>query len=168
MEDDAFAATIAPAEDAPAASSKLPLSPEGHFKTEREIARGGMGKIVAAEDRRLRRPVALKVLLEPAGDALGRFEREALITARLQHPGIVPVYEAGKWPSGEPFFAMKLVSGQPLDRVIGSTRTLADRLALLPRIAAAAMTSVAVRALYGGTPASRWYSIAPSANTSAR
>jgi serine/threonine protein kinase len=116
----------------------LPIVPEEHYKPGEEIARGGMGRIVAAQDQRLGRPVALKELLEPAGDSLGRFQREALITARLQHPGIVPVYEAGRWPSGEPFFAMKLVSGRPLDRVIAETRTLADRLALLPRIAAAA------------------------------
>ena len=44
--------------------------------------------------------------------------REALLTARLQHPAIVPVYQAGRWPSGEPFYAMKLVSGRPLDRAI--------------------------------------------------
>jgi serine/threonine protein kinase/tetratricopeptide (TPR) repeat protein len=115
----------------------LPIVLDSHYKLEGEIARGGMGRIVAAEDQRLGRPVAIKELLEPAGDALGRFQREALITARLQHPGIVPVYEAGRWPSGEPFFAMKLVSGRPLDRVIAEARTLADRLALLPRIAAA-------------------------------
>ena len=116
----------------------LPIVSETHYKAEREIARGGMGRIVAAEDQRLGRPVALKELLEPAGEQLTRFQREALITARLQHPGIVPVYEAGRWPSGEPFFAMKLVSGRPLDRVIAETRTLDERLALLPRIAAAA------------------------------
>jgi serine/threonine protein kinase len=116
----------------------LPIVSDTLYKADHEIARGGMGRIVAAEDQRLGRPVALKELLEPAGDSLGRFQREALITARLQHPGIVPVYEAGRWPSGEPFFAMKLVSGRPLDQVINEARTLADRLALLPRIAAAA------------------------------
>ncbi len=120
----------------------LPEIADGLYRTDHEIARGGMGKIVAAEDRRLGRSVALKVLLDRGdgftGDALGRFQREALITARLQHPGIVPVYEAGTWPSGEPFFAMKLVTGEPLDRVIAKLHTLEDRLALLPRIAAAA------------------------------
>src|SRR5262245_32516127 len=116
----------------------LPVVSATHYRAEREIARGGMGRIVAAEDQRLRRAVALKELLEPAPEQLGRFQREALITARLQHPGIVPVYEAGRWPSGEPFFAMKLVSGRPLDRVIADAATLEDRLALLPRIAAAA------------------------------
>ncbi|HEX3475666.1 MAG TPA: protein kinase [Kofleriaceae bacterium] len=130
------AATI----DAPVAGepSLLPYVPMTHYRPDREIARGGMGRIVAAEDLRLGRAVALKELIEPAGEHLGRFQREALITARLQHPGIVPVYEAGRWPSGDPFFAMKLVSGRPLDRVIAEAITLADRLALLPRLAAAA------------------------------
>ncbi len=115
----------------------LPMVSDVFYRSVREIARGGMGRIVAAEDHRLGRQVALKELLDPTSDQIGRFQREALITARLQHPGIVPVYEAGRWPSGEPFFAMKLVSGRPLDRVIAAARTLEDRLALLPRIAAA-------------------------------
>jgi tetratricopeptide (TPR) repeat protein len=46
----------------------------------------------------------------------------------------VPVYQAGRWPSGEPFYAMKLVSGRPLDRVIADATTLTSRLALLPSI----------------------------------
>lgn len=108
-----------------------------HYRSDAEVARGGMGRITAAFDQRLGRRVALKELLEPAGEQLARFHREALITARLQHPSIVPVYEAGQWPTGEPFFAMKLVSGRPLDRVIAEAKSLADRIALLPRIVAA-------------------------------
>jgi serine/threonine protein kinase len=125
--------------DAPTAGDgpALPVVSAGYYRPEREIARGGMGRIVAAEDLRLGRAVALKELIDPGDEQRGRFQREALITARLQHPGIVPVYEAGRWPSGDPFFAMKLVSGRPLDRVIADARTLEDRLALLPRIAAA-------------------------------
>ena len=115
----------------------LPIIPYALYKTDKEIARGGMGRIVAAEDQRLGRPVALKELIDPVPDQLGRFQREALITARLQHPGIVPVYEAGQWPTGEPFFAMKMVEGKPLDQVIANTKTLEERLALLPRIVAA-------------------------------
>jgi serine/threonine protein kinase/tetratricopeptide (TPR) repeat protein len=118
----------------------LPPLPEvaaSLYQIDKEIARGGMGKIVAAEDRRLGRPVALKSLIDPASDQTTRFQREALITARLQHPGIVPVYEAGRWPTGEPFFAMKLVSGRPLDKVIGEATKLEDRLAIIPRLTAA-------------------------------
>ena len=146
--DDAFAATVAPADSLGSEETRaapvtgtlppLPLVPGEHYSQENEIARGGMGRIRSARDERLHRRVAIKELLEPAGDQLTRFQREALITARLQHPGIVPVYEAGRWPSGEPFFAMKLVSGRPLDRVIADALTLEERLALLPRMAAAA------------------------------
>ncbi len=115
----------------------LPRVEPHHYRTDAEVARGGMGRIIAAYDHRLGRKVALKELLEPAGEQLARFHREALVTARLQHPSIVPVYEAGQWPTGEPFFAMKLVSGRPLDKVIAETKTLAERVALLPRIVAA-------------------------------
>ena len=124
----------------PEGTAELPPLPnvaKELYKTDKEIARGGMGRIVAAEDRRLGRPVALKELIEPAGDQVTRFQREALITARLQHPGIVPVYEAGQWESGEPFFAMKLVQGRPFDRVIADAKHLDERLALLPRLASA-------------------------------
>ena len=57
-----------------------------------------------ARDRRLGRPVAIKEMHQGATRQDPRFVREALVTARLQHPGIVPVYEAGRWPSGVPFY----------------------------------------------------------------
>ncbi|MEZ4448524.1 MAG: protein kinase [Nannocystaceae bacterium] len=106
---------------------------EGHF------AQGGIGRILRARDRHLERPVAVKELLVAgSGDAERRFIREALLTARLQHPGIVPIYEAGRWPSGEAFYAMKLVSGRALFDIIAATRTLDERLALLPNVLALA------------------------------
>src|SRR5215813_12557875 len=117
---------------------ELPLVPTDSYEIIGEFARGGLGRILSARDRVLNRPVALKELIHGRGEATHRFLREALTTARLQHPNIVPVYEAGRWPSGEPFYAMKLVSGRPLDRVIAEATTLADRLALLPRLASAA------------------------------
>ncbi|HUQ05678.1 MAG TPA: WD40 repeat domain-containing serine/threonine protein kinase [Kofleriaceae bacterium] len=99
-----------------------------------DIARGGMGRIRHARDRRHGRPVAIKELLKSSTEARQRFHREALITARLQHPAIVPLYEAGTWPNGEPFYAMKLVEGEPLDKVIARRPTLAERVSLLPRV----------------------------------
>jgi WD40 repeat protein len=93
-----------------------------------------MGRILAAWDTRLGRRVAIKELLPGSDDLKRRFEREAFTTARLQHPAIVNVYEAGRWPSGEPFYAMKLVEGEPLDRVIDRAQTLDARLALLPNL----------------------------------
>jgi len=103
-----------------------------------EIARGGMGRIVAARDRRLHRPVAIKEMLRRGRNYEKRFEREVFITARLQHPSIVSVYEAGRWTTGEAFFAMKHVAGRSLEVVIAESKTLAARLALLPRVFSAA------------------------------
>jgi WD40 repeat protein len=103
-----------------------------------EVAKGGIGKVVRARDERLDRPVAIKELLVWDEAQERRFVREALLTARLQHPAIVPVYEAGRWPDGEPFYAMKLVSGRSLAELIGERPALAERLALLPHVLAAA------------------------------
>jgi ABC-type transport system substrate-binding protein len=112
-----------------------PVDP-AHYQDRREITHGGMGRIVSARDVRLDRTVALKELRVQSPELRARFEREALLTARLQHPSIVSIHEAGRWPSGEPFYAMKLVPGRPLDQVIADAGTLAKRLALLPHVVA--------------------------------
>ncbi|MDB4963618.1 MAG: Fis family transcriptional regulator [Myxococcales bacterium] len=109
-----------------------------HFIVGPEIARGGMGRILGARDRRLGRPVAIKELLTATGELRTRFEREARITAKLQHPAIVSVLEAGTWPTGEPFYVMKLVSGDSLAKVIADRPTFEARLALLPTVIAVA------------------------------
>src|SRR5262249_46023766 len=70
-----------------------------HYVITREIARGGMGRVLGARDRRLGREVAIKEVLANDGALARRFEREARITARLQHPSIVSVHEAGSWPT---------------------------------------------------------------------
>ncbi len=134
-------ATINISRTSAAAITSLPALPEIQlhcYSTGTEVARGGMGRILTARDQRLNRHVAIKELLHPSPDQILRFHREALITARLQHPSIVPIYEAGTWPDGTPFFAMKWVAGMPLDRVIADAASFEARLALLPRIAAAA------------------------------
>ncbi|MFN0252768.1 MAG: protein kinase domain-containing protein [Kofleriaceae bacterium] len=117
-----------------AAPVPLPEVARDSYVIERELARGGMGRILVAEDRRLARPVALKELLVANAALADRFSREVRITARLQHPGIVPVYEAGHWPGGEPFYAMKLVSGRSLEKVVQERVTLEDRLRLVPNL----------------------------------
>jgi WD40 repeat protein len=103
-----------------------------------EHARGGLGRVVRAVDRRLGRTVAVKELLrhDPANEA--RFLREAMITARLEHPGIVPVHEAGRWPNGDPYYVMKLVEGRTLKELIAEGATLRERLGLLPHVIAVA------------------------------
>jgi serine/threonine protein kinase len=99
-----------------------------------EIAGGGMGRVLLARDRRLGRVLAIKVMRAETPEHLARFVNEARITARLQHPAIVNVHEAGRLPSGEPFYAMKRVVGRPLSEVIVAAATLEERLALLPRL----------------------------------
>ncbi len=99
-----------------------------------ELARGGMGKILVAEDTRLGRDVALKELIVVDPMLVARFAREVRMTARLQHPGIVAVYEAGRWPDGEPFYAMRLVKGRSLEKVVESRPELADRLRLVSNL----------------------------------
>jgi tetratricopeptide (TPR) repeat protein len=97
-----------PSADAPA--SDLPSVPG--YRVLREIARGGMGRVLGAFDLGLERDVALKVLLP--GAPADRFVRESKITARLPHPGIPPVHALGKLADGSPFLAMKLIDGQTL------------------------------------------------------
>jgi len=109
-----------------------------HYAQRAVLTHGGMGRIVRARDRRLRRTVAIKELRADNPELRARFEREALLTARLQHPSIVSIHEAGRWPSGEPFYAMKLVPGRSLDKAISAARSLEQRLALLPHVIAVA------------------------------
>ena len=125
------------AEDGPATSSAgaLVTVERSHYAMGFAIAEGGMGVVRAADDLRTGRRVAVKELLgDPSTLARQRFEREARITAQLQHPNIVPVYEVGQWPDGRPFFAMKLVGGRPLDEVADAALDADARLALVPRI----------------------------------
>ena len=132
-------ATTATGAAAPPDVSALGEVSPAHYRVEGEVARGGMGRILLALDRRLGRRIALKELHAEAGPgAPRRFVREALVTARLQHPAIVPVYEAGRWPDGRPFYAMKLVEGRSLDALLRDAASLASRLALLPHLIAVA------------------------------
>ncbi|HTL36989.1 MAG TPA: WD40 repeat domain-containing serine/threonine-protein kinase [Kofleriaceae bacterium] len=116
----------------------LPTIDPALYQLGAEIAHGGMGRIRIAKDLRLGREVAIKEVLEPRGELASRFEREAILTSRLQHPSIVAVYEAGRWPTGEPFYAMRLVPGQPLKKVIAKCATYEARLGLLPNVIAIA------------------------------
>jgi tetratricopeptide (TPR) repeat protein/tRNA A-37 threonylcarbamoyl transferase component Bud32 len=138
VEDGARTEPAANAEARVGDHTSLPVVDPDSYAIATEIARGGMGRILIARDRRLGRDVALKELLRDRRQIDLRFEREARITARLQHPSIVSVYEAGRWPSGRPFYAMELVSGRSLHDVISGTTTLSERMTLLPSLLAIA------------------------------
>ena len=102
-----------------------------------EHGRGALGRVSRARDREIGRDVAIKELLVRGGPQEERFLREVQITARLEHPGIVPVYEAGRWPDGKPFYTMRSVSGRPLRELIVECE-VEDRIGLLHHVIAVA------------------------------
>lgn len=88
----------------------------GRYRLEERIGEGGMGTVFIAHDQELDRKVAVKLLaanLMHDPEVLERFEREARLTARLDHPHIVPIYDVGRH-QGRPFIVMKLLQGDSL------------------------------------------------------
>jgi len=107
--------------------ASLPDLSGTRYELEAEIGRGGMGIVYASRDRELDRRVALKVLDVPL---IG----EPQLIARLEHPAIVPIYEAGVLPDGRAFYAMKLVGGTRLDDYAKGEYSLAERLRVIRRV----------------------------------
>ncbi len=93
-----------------------PELPPDRYELRELLGRGGMGAVYSAFDRRLEREVALKVsnATVPASGLEERLRREASVLARLEHPGIVPVHDAGELSDGRLFYVMKLVRGRTL------------------------------------------------------
>ena len=85
-----------------------------------ELGRGGVGRVLAAEDKLMRRVVAIKALHEGRAPEhqVRRFFAEAPTTAQLEHPNVVPVYDMGTLTDGQPFFSMKWVRGRALSELV--------------------------------------------------
>ena len=115
-----------------------PIRDPERYQILSEHGRGGLGRVSRAHDKEFGRDIAIKELLSRGLVNELRFVREAMITARLEHPGIVPVYEAGRWPDGTPFYAMKLVSGRPLRALLAERATVDERIGLLHHVIAVA------------------------------
>src|SRR6185503_15299790 len=84
-------------------------------------ARGGMGAVLRGRDEDLGREIAVKVMLAAhrgKTEYLQRFIAEARIAGQLQHPGVTPVYELGRFPDHRPYIAMKLVQGDTLAKLL--------------------------------------------------
>src|SRR5215472_5148791 len=108
------------------------------YQLQGEIARGGMGVVLRGRDVDLGRDLAVKVLLEKYADrpeVARRFIEEAQIGGQLQHPGVVPVYDIGRF-GDRPYFTMKLVKGQTLAHLLAER---ADHTEERPRLLAIAL-----------------------------
>jgi serine/threonine protein kinase/tetratricopeptide (TPR) repeat protein len=97
------------------------MSTVSEYEILRSHARGGLGEVLVAHDERLGRNVALKVIRQPHDrdpERRRRFVREAEITSRLEHPGIVPVHGIGQDSEGRLCYSMRLISGESLHEAI--------------------------------------------------
>ncbi len=119
MPPDPLAATV---DHGRAPAERMPLPPlvATRYEIGRHLASGGLGDVYLARDARLARDVALKVSHGRDGRALVRFRREASITARLEHPAIIPVHDRGQLDDGRAWFTMRLVRGRTLGEVIAA------------------------------------------------
>ena len=95
---------------------------EERYEARGPLGRGGMGVVERAYDRVLQREVAVKRLRRSSASALARFLGEARLVAALDHPGIVPVHDAGVDARGRAWFTMPLVSGTSLAVVLALAR----------------------------------------------
>jgi serine/threonine protein kinase/Flp pilus assembly protein TadD len=98
---------------------------DSRYRLDGEIARGGMGAILKGRDTDLGRDLAIKVLLDAhknKPEVVQRFVEEAQIGGQLQHPGIAPIYELGQFADKRPFFAMKLVKGETLSKLLADRK----------------------------------------------
>jgi hypothetical protein len=109
-----------------------PSAPE-RYEIRALLGRGGMGRVWLAWDHVLNREVAYKDLdlakVSPA--AVTRFLREAELTASLEHPGVVPVYDSGVRPDGGLFYVMRVIRGVSLEETLRRCDTPDDRIALI-------------------------------------
>ena len=130
-----FESTISALENS-AANSALPLEETvnqqfGEYQLIEEIARGGMGIVYKAQQIKLKRTVALKMILAgqlASEQDIQRFHAEAESAAGLEHPGIVPIYEVGQL-GNQHFFSMAYVEGKSLAKVLQQGPLTADRAA---------------------------------------
>ena len=113
----------------------------GRYELRGELGRGGMAAVYRAYDALLNREVALKVMAgHLATDASfhRRFEREAKVIATLEHPSIVPVYDYGITPQGQPYLVMRLLRGGTLHERLAAGKVTQQQLwAILRQVAAA-------------------------------
>jgi serine/threonine-protein kinase len=122
----------------------------GQYELGRKLGEGGMGVVHEATHLMLRRPTAVKLLpVEKAGEqTVARFEREVVQTSRLEHPNSVSIYDYGRTPDGQFYYAMELVDGVTLQQLVDRDGALSEgRAAVILRQAARALAEAHARGL---------------------
>lgn len=126
---------LSPAWDIPVEDTALPTetpSPDAErYELRRALGEGALGRVDAVYDTRLQREVARKTVRRPGKKTARRLRREAWITAQLEHPAIVPLYDAGVDAEGRPWYTMRLLRGRSLDAVLAETPVGPARLPLV-------------------------------------
>jgi serine/threonine-protein kinase len=92
----------------------------GNYELLEEVGQGGMARVYRARHRLLKRPTAVKIIdLAVANDeALARFDREVRLASQLMHPNTIEIYDYGRTPEGQPFYAMEFLDGLTLQQIV--------------------------------------------------
>jgi eukaryotic-like serine/threonine-protein kinase len=109
--------------------------PKDRYTNKNLLAEGGQKKIFKCTDSLTNRAIAYATIKDrTATDSLQKFIREARITAHLEHPNIIPVYDTGSEADGLPFFTMKLISGQSFEDYLSDQHSLNLKIDILIKI----------------------------------
>jgi serine/threonine-protein kinase len=92
----------------------------GNYELLEEVGQSGMARVYRARHRLLKRPTAVKIIeLAAASDeALARFDREVRLASQLMHPNTIEIYDYGRTPEGQPFYAMEFLDGLTLQQIV--------------------------------------------------
>jgi serine/threonine-protein kinase len=92
----------------------------GNYELLEEVGQGGMARVYRAQHRLLKRPTAVKIieLAMTSDETLARFDREVRLASQLMHPNTVEVFDYGRTPEGQPFYAMEFLDGLTLQQIV--------------------------------------------------
>ncbi len=92
----------------------------GNYELLEQVGQGGMARVYRAQHRLLKRPTAVKIieLAMTSDEMLARFDREVRLASQLMHPNTVEIFDYGRTPDGQPFYAMEFLDGLTLQQIV--------------------------------------------------